>query len=74
MTLDDLPYVPLTVIEYVAKGQSRPKDILPPEVRKKFDRWAREDFIKDDPYKEMWNKDWIKVVSPLSVDHENREQ
>jgi hypothetical protein len=59
MTLDDLPYVPLTVIEYVARGQSKPKDILPPEVRNKFDKWNREDFIKDDPYKEMWDKNWI---------------
>ena len=24
--------------------------------------------------KEMWKKDWIKVVSPISVEHENREQ
>jgi hypothetical protein len=74
MTLDDLPYVPLTVIEYVVKGQSKPKDILPPEVRNKFDKWNREDFIKDDPYKEMWDKNWIKVVSPLSVAPEIREQ
>jgi len=64
MTLDNLPITAITsvynAVEYVVQKQDKPKDILPLEVRQKFDRWKREDFIKDDPYKEMWDKNWIK--------------
>lgn len=63
MILDNLPIIPITsvynAVEYVVKKQDKPKEILPPEVRQKFDRWKREDFYKDDPYKEMWDKNWI---------------
>lgn len=30
-----------------------------PERQAKFDRWSKEDWIKDDPYACMWEKDWI---------------
>jgi hypothetical protein len=64
MTLDNLPITAITsvynAVEYVVQKQDKPKDILPLEVRQKFDKWKREDFIKDDPYKEMWDKNWIK--------------
>jgi hypothetical protein len=63
MILDNLPITTITsvynAVEYVVKKQDKPKEILPPEVRQKFDRWKREDFYKDDPYKEMWDKNWI---------------
>ncbi len=64
MTLDNLPITPITsiynAIEYVIQKEDKPREILPLEVRQKFDRWKREDFYKDDPYKEMWDKNWIK--------------
>jgi hypothetical protein len=64
MTLDNLPITAITsaynAIEYVIQKEDKPKDILPLEVRQKFDRWKREDFYKDDSYKAMWDKNWIK--------------
>lgn len=26
----------------------------------KFKSWEKEDWFKDDPYRDMWEKDWIK--------------
>ncbi len=64
MTLDNIPVTPITsiynAIEYVIQREDKPREILPLEVRQKFDRWKREDFVKDDLYKEMWDKNWIK--------------
>lgn len=64
MTLDNLPITAITTaynaVEYVIQREDKPKDILPLEVRQKFDRWKREDFYKDDSYKAMWDKNWIK--------------
>jgi len=64
MTLDNLPITAITsvynAVEYVVQKQDKPKDILPLEVRQKFDKWKGEDLIKDNPYKEMWDKNWIK--------------
>lgn len=63
MTLDNLPITAITstynAVEYVMQKENKPKDILPPEVSEKFDRWKREDFYEDDPYKSMWDKNWI---------------
>ncbi len=63
MTLDNLPITHITsvynAVEYVIQKQDKPKEILPLQVRQKFDRWKREDFYKDDNYKEMWDKNWI---------------
>jgi hypothetical protein len=30
------------------------------ERQAKFDRWAKEDWIKDDAYACMWERDWIR--------------
>jgi hypothetical protein len=63
MTLDNIPITPITsvynAVEYVVQRQDKPKEILSLEVRQKFDRWKREDFYKDDHYKEMWDRNWI---------------
>jgi hypothetical protein len=45
---------------YEEKNKSKPKLILSKEKQDKFDRMAKEDWLKDDPYKNMWDKDWIK--------------
>lgn len=31
-----------------------------PERQAKFDRWSKEDWIKDDPYACMWDRNWIR--------------
>ncbi len=42
------------------KNQPKAKTALPQEKIDKFEVMAKEDFIKDDPYKDMWNRDWIR--------------
>lgn len=42
------------------KNKSKSKMILSQEKMNKFKEWEKEDFYKDDPYKEMWDKDWIR--------------
>ena len=42
------------------KNKPKPKHILSKEKRDKFDKWEKEDFYKDDPHQEMWDKDWIR--------------
>ena len=32
---------------------------LPKDKQEKFDRWAKEDWIKDDAYACMWDRNWI---------------
>ena len=63
MILDNLNATHITsiynVVEYVVQRQDKSKEILPLHVRQKFDRWKREDFYKDDLYKDMWDKNWI---------------
>ena len=63
MILDNLNATHITsiynVVEYVVQKQDKPKEIFSLHIRQKFDRWKREDFYKDDPYKDMWDKDWI---------------
>ena len=42
------------------KSKPKPKQIVSQEKLDKFKKWEKEDFVKDDPYKEMWDKDWIR--------------
>ena len=48
-------------VEYVAtKFKSPPRmSGLPPDKQKKFEEMLKQDFFKDDPYRCMWDKDWI---------------
>jgi len=57
--------VAVTVAEKVTnyveeKNKPKAKKDLPQEKIDKFEAMAKEDFYKDDPYKDMWNKDWIR--------------
>ncbi len=45
---------------YEEKSKPKPKPIVSQEKLDKFKKWEKEDFYKDDPYKEMWDKDWIR--------------
>jgi hypothetical protein len=42
------------------KNKPKPKQVVPQEKLDKFKKWEKEDFNKDDPYKELWDKDWIR--------------
>lgn len=42
------------------KNKPKAKLAISQEKIDKFSKWEKEDFIKDDPYKDMWNKDWIR--------------
>jgi hypothetical protein len=42
------------------KNKPKPKPMFTQEKADRFDSWRKEDFIKDDPYKDMWDKDWIR--------------
>ena len=45
---------------YEEKNKPKPKPIISKEKQDKFDKMAKEDWLKDDPYKDMWDKNWIK--------------
>jgi hypothetical protein len=62
-----------TVIERViGRDIDKPKPILTKEQIAKFDRWAKEDFFKDDPHKDMWDSNWINKKETIQVDkHSN---
>jgi hypothetical protein len=42
--------------------KNRPKapEILTPERIRKFHQWEKEDWLKDDPHRDMWDPNWIK--------------
>ena len=42
------------------KNKPKAKLAISQEKVDKFKKWEKEDFIKDDPYKEMWDKEWIR--------------
>lgn len=48
------------VTDYVTE-KNKPKEKLAISQEKidKFKKWDKEDFYKDDPYKEMWDSNWI---------------
>lgn len=48
-----------SVIEYVVQKQEKYPSELPREKKEKIDKMAKEDFYKDDPHKDMWDKNWI---------------
>jgi hypothetical protein len=62
---DTINPMPITAVysagEWIVdKLTDKPKpSLLTPERQAKFDRWSKEDWIKDDPYACMWDKDWI---------------
>jgi hypothetical protein len=41
------------------KNKSKSELFIPQEKMDEFKKWGKEDFVKDDPYKEMWDLDWI---------------
>ena len=55
-----------TVIEKaVGKEPKKTLSVLSKEKQAKFDKMAKEDWIKDDPHADMWDKDWISKIEPI---------
>ena len=42
------------------KHRPKPHEILTPERIRKFHQWEKEDWLKDDPHRDMWDPNWIK--------------
>ena len=42
------------------KNKPKPKQLLSQEKLDKFKSWEKEDFYKDDPRADMWDKNWIR--------------
>jgi hypothetical protein len=63
VALDNININPFTatysVIEYVAKKQEKYPSALSKAKQEKFDKMFKEDFFKDDPHRDMWDKNWI---------------
>ena len=63
MDFNSININPLTtaysVIEYVVQRPEKYPSVLPKEKQEKIDKMAKEDFYKDDPHKDMWDKNWI---------------
>lgn len=45
---------------YEEKNKPKLKPVLSKDKQDKFDKMSKDDWLKDDPYKDMWDKDWIK--------------
>ena len=62
--MDSTPIEPITatakIIEYVVTKPTKVPSVLPLEKQKKFEEMLKQDFYKDDPYRDMWDKNWIK--------------
>jgi len=48
-----------SVIEYVVQKPEKYPSALPKAKQEKFNKIGKEDFFKDDPHKDMWDKNWI---------------
>lgn len=44
--------------QYLKPEEKLPSE-LPAKKSAKFKKWEKEDWLKDDPYKDMWDPNWI---------------
>lgn len=57
-----------TVIEKAfGKEPPKPPSALSKEKQAKFDKMAKEDWIKDDPHADMWDKNWVSAIQPIQM-------
>lgn len=47
------------IIDHLEKSKEK-QPLVPKESSQKFKTWEKEDFYKDDNYKDMWDPNWIK--------------
>ena len=59
---ESAPYRNWTAGEWVVnKVTTKPKPSFhSPERQARFDKWSKEDWLKDDPYACMWDRNWIR--------------
>jgi hypothetical protein len=48
-----------SIVEKIVTKEPKAPTVLSKEKQTKFDKMSKEDFYKDDPNADMWDKDWI---------------
>ncbi len=48
-----------SIVEKIVTKEPKAPTVLSKEKQTKFDKMSKEDWIKDDPHADMWDKDWI---------------
>jgi len=48
-----------SVVEYAVTKPQKPPSVLSAAKQKKFEAMMKQDFFKDDPYRDMWDPNWI---------------
>ena len=56
-----------SIVEKVIAKEPKAPQVLSKEKKAKFDKMAKEDWIKDDPHADMWNINWISTVQPTQT-------
>lgn len=57
-----------TVIEKViAEEPPKAPLTISKQKKEKFDKMSKEDFHKDDPYDDMWDKNWTSNIEPTQT-------
>ena len=56
-----------SIVEKVIAKEPKAPQVLSKEKKAKFDKMAKEDWIKDDPHADMWDKNWISNIQPTQT-------
>lgn len=56
-----------SLIEKAVTKEPKIPSVLPKEKQAKFDKMSKEDWIKDDPYADMWDKNWVSAIQPIQM-------
>jgi len=56
-----------SIVEKIVTKEPKVPQVLSKEKKAKFDKMAKEDFYKDDPHADMWDKNWISAVQPTQT-------
>lgn len=56
-----------SIVEKVVTKEPKIPNILSKEKQAKFDKMAKEDFYKDDPHADMWDKNWVSAIQPIQM-------
>ena len=56
-----------SIVEKVITKEPKAPQVLSKEKIAKFDKMAKEDWIKDDPHANMWDKNWVSAIQPTQT-------
>ena len=56
-----------SIVEKVIAKEPKAPQVLSKEKKAKFDKMAKEDWIKDDPHADMWDKNWVSAIQPTQT-------